>query len=56
MAERTIERSNAKIRVFRPELTAEEREKRMKLIYKAAESLLLSKKEGGNGESIRDAN
>lgn len=31
---------NAVIRVYRPELSAEERERRMKQIYDAAESLL----------------
>lgn len=44
---KTIERPNAKIRISRPQLTAEEREKRMKAIYKAAESLL---KEVSNGK------
>lgn len=38
--ERTIETENCIVRVFRPELTAEETARRMKRIRAAAENLL----------------
>ena len=44
--ERTIETPNSTIRVFRPDITVEERAKRMKSIHKAAETLLKSVKKG----------
>ena len=37
---KTIETANAKIRVFSPVLTPEERERRIKAIHKAAAELL----------------
>ena len=38
--ERTIEHPNFKARIFRPNLTAEEKKKRMQNIYNAASNLL----------------
>lgn len=42
-----ISMPNANIRVFIPELSQEERARRMKAIYRAAESLLRYKVESG---------
>lgn len=41
---KTLTYPNAVVRVFAPELTAEERTKRMKRIYEAAEALLKSER------------